>query len=627
MGGGKHYNFIKLITLLIGISFLFPTNANHALAETPESILRFDALMSVEATGKINIKEEIVYDFSDSEERHGIFRNIPKTYQSGKERYKLPIENISVVDGVGEEVPFTVSQRRAEYEIKIGDPNQEVSGVHEYVLSYDVSGIVTPHDTFDEIYWNVTGNGWDVAIASASASILLPKEIDDGQLKVHCYAGRVGSKGACDNATTSIEAGRTKITYTETNLSSNQGLTVAVGFPKGVVLNTEREQAGFSSSTILKIVIAGVVSLVGFVWWAISHWWKHGRDPKGRGVIVRQYEPPANMMPAEVGFIVDERIDNRDITAELVYLAERGFMHILATPKAGFLAYGYNYYLLKLKEADDSLRVYQRNIFSALFSGSNPLSHKKVEKLKKSIKSNKKIVTDKDVLVEMVSQSTSVVSISELSKHSGSSSFYQKLQRSKGDLAQQMVDSGFLAESPSRVALRYSLLIFAGVALIIFSIHLFSGIYATLLALGIVFGAVLVIFGLILSKTMVVKTSEGVAAREHALGLKEYLSIAEKDRLEFHFNPRNNPQLFEQLLPFAIALGVEKLWARELDDIQINPDWYSDAGAQSFTVSSFNSSFSGFNTATAASYSASSSASSGGGFSGGGAGGGGGGSW
>jgi uncharacterized membrane protein YgcG len=128
------------------------------------------------------------------------------------------------------------------------------------------------------------------------------------------------------------------------------------------------------------------------------------------------------------------------------------------------------------------------------------------------------------------------------------------------------------------------------------------------------------------------KTKEGVLLREKILGLREYLSVAEKGRLKFHNAPEKNPSEFEKLLPYAIVLGVEKDWARQFEGIlRANPSWYEDPrGLDNFTALYFVSSLGDFSSdfrATAATAASGSSGMGGGGFSGGGFGGGGGGSW
>jgi uncharacterized membrane protein len=128
---------------------------------------------------------------------------------------------------------------------------------------------------------------------------------------------------------------------------------------------------------------------------------------------------------------------------------------------------------------------------------------------------------------------------------------------------------------------------------------------------------------------MTAKSKKGVLSYEYLLGLKDYLKIAEKDRLRFHNAPEKKPEVFEQLLPYAMVFGVEELWAKEFEGIYINPpDWYQGNKNSTFNVVAFGHEMVLFNNLATTSFSSSpSSGSGGGGSSGGGGGGGGGGSW
>ncbi len=126
-------------------------------------------------------------------------------------------------------------------------------------------------------------------------------------------------------------------------------------------------------------------------------------------------------------------------------------------------------------------------------------------------------------------------------------------------------------------------------------------------------------------------------------GFGHYLSVAEKDRMNFHNPPERTPELFEKFLPYALALGVEQAWSEQFagvlsraaaspagSDRHYSPRWYSGRGFASRGVTDFASSLGGsFSGAIASSSTApgSSSGSGGGGSSGGGGGGGGGSGW
>jgi uncharacterized membrane protein len=126
------------------------------------------------------------------------------------------------------------------------------------------------------------------------------------------------------------------------------------------------------------------------------------------------------------------------------------------------------------------------------------------------------------------------------------------------------------------------------------------------------------------------RTLAGAKLAKQVLGLKLYLNVAEKDRLEFHDAPAKTPERFEKLLPYAIALGVETQWAKQFEGIyNTPPSWYNDRYGTFSTlalVGSLNH-FHSVSSSTLSSSPHSSGSGFSGGSSGGGFGGGGGGSW
>lgn len=138
-------------------------------------------------------------------------------------------------------------------------------------------------------------------------------------------------------------------------------------------------------------------------------------------------------------------------------------------------------------------------------------------------------------------------------------------------------------------------------------------------------------------------TEKGAQAKADINGFKMYLEAAEENRLNLSMPPEHTPQLFEQMLPYAVALDLENKWARKFDkvlaDAGYNPQWYVDRSGR-FEINAMTkalsvglaSSYARASVSPQASGASSgsggwSSGSGGGGFSGGGGGGGGGRGW
>ena len=71
---------------------------------------------------------------------------------------------------------------------------------------------------------------------------------------------------------------------------------------------------------------------------------------------------------------------------------------------------------------------------------------------------------------------------------------------------------------------------------------------------------------------MPARTVEGARALERVLGFEEFLRRVEGERFE---RVVKTPEMFERFLPFAMAFGVERKWAKAFQDIYREPPrWY-----------------------------------------------------
>jgi len=81
------------------------------------------------------------------------------------------------------------------------------------------------------------------------------------------------------------------------------------------------------------------------------------------------YEPPKfenkPLTPAEIGTLVDEKLDPRDITSSIVGLAVKGYLTIEETKKEGLILDKEDYYLRKLKEPDAELTSFETELMKS----------------------------------------------------------------------------------------------------------------------------------------------------------------------------------------------------------------------------------------------------------------------
>ena len=579
-----------LIGLLLFVAFVFPVSAqfddiqkdevrvdqfvenetSNFQEVVGEHIKSFKSDILINKDGRINVKETIVYDFGQLQ-KHGIYRDVPfiRTNQDGK-KYKLEFNNFSVQDENGKGYRFTTSSIDEKIiRLKIGDPDRLISGIYNYIITYTVEGALTYFSDHDELYWNITGNEWTVPIVQASALIRLPEVLESCNVKLACYTGYVGDNLTLCNK--DYELGQIKISNQE-NLSSSQGLTIVVGFPKNIVAVLEAKEFVSFWDTWMGTVVVLLLALLGLFWYVglpfyiIYKWFKYGRDPKSTiGVTTAWFDPPKThdgkrfLTPGEVGTLGDETVDMKDISATIVDLARRGYLMIDERKKG-------DYYLVKKKNIDNSLLKYEKSIITEFFG------------------------SKKEIRIKDQELSTEVAQI-------------------KNEMYEQVVEDKLFDKNPQTTRTKYYVL--AGIAL--FTSNFFLAIVAFL-------------FGRVMPR----KTVFGTEAKNISYSLKNFLT-SQKRQLEFQADKK---LMFERLLPFAVAFGVEKIWAKRFENLNIAPpNWYHSYSSTHFSsyllVNSLNSSFRSINTAATPTRSSSgfSSGFGGGGFSGGGGGGGGGGSW
>ncbi len=528
-----------------------------------------------------SFQTDILLHFEGAE-RHGIFRNIPLTHPDGDsdffhERYiEIEVESVQMDQGT---VPFEISEEGREIKIKIGDADKTITGVHLYEITYTVKGALQylPDGTVD-LYWNATGNDWEVPIKEAYARVSGTEGLYGENTA--CYTGLQGDATACEYSTSTPSLAE----FGTTDLLPGEGLTIARAVNKDAVETVVLERLNF----IILVVIVLPFLAVALAVFGYRYRTKH----KTGNPIIAQYEPYQSYKPMYAGMLFDGRLDPRDITAGIVYLAEQGFLKIKKTEKK----------VLFMFEVDDY----------------------EIELLRSSAEVESDFLrTVLELLFLFPSNVGDTLTLSSLKANTQRQTHNQKLlQQLRKDLKKDLVSSGFFQTNKAASTLLIALCV--GLFLLFFVgelIYLFLGpLVLTLLIVAMVCGLLLSIF------MFERRTKVGYEALDHLKGFKLFLSVTDKERMAFHNAPQKSPEQFMQYLPYAIAFGVEKQWAKVFEGITIpNPSWYDGGGASSFAALDLTSSLGAFSTSFAAS--SGSSASSGGGSSGGGGGGGGGGSW
>jgi uncharacterized membrane protein len=542
-----------------------------------EKITSFNGEIKINTDSSINVTEKVAYDFGESQ-KHGIFRFIPIKYKARGGNFNLRISDVKITDENGVSQNFTTANEGNNIKFQIGDANKLVSGQKNYVISYTIRRAVNYFSDHDELYWNFTGNEWQVPIESASVKVILPENAKEN-LQYKCYEGAFGSTNEC-----SASASGNTLEYSSTGaLDPGEGMTIVAGWPKGItqaptifqkILDAARDNWTLAMPIIVFIFMFRL-------------WYKRGRDPKGRGTIIAQYEAPDGLSPAEIGTMIDGSADNKDVSSTIIDLAVRGFLKIKRTEEKGiFGTTSAEYTFTKLKDEEPE-RNFEKEVMKGIFGTDK---EKKLTDLK-----NK---------------------------------FFRTLGTAKSQLYEDVTEKGYYAKNPNTVFGMWIVIAIVGGGILAGFFGAIQGGWGVFS--GIVSGIIMLIFGWLMPAV----TQKGAELKESILGFKDFLSVTEADRLKFHNAPEKNPEMFEKFLSYAMVLGVEGEWAKQFEGIyNQQPDWYEDSSGRMFNALILSSMVSDFNSAamTTMSSQPSSAAGGGSGFSGGGSGGGfgggGGGSW
>lgn len=562
------------VSLCMLVAFVAPLAAQDRSLDIRE----LDAQIIVSRSGNVSVTERFVVHFNGS--WNGIYRTIPVEYPGrGGMNYTLRLHIESVTDDAGTPLRHEVDRVGDSRRVKMWVPGAE-NATRTIVLTYSSDNALRFFEEHDELYWNVTGDAWDFPIRNVRAVVMLPEDVTG--IRTSSFTGARGATEA-----TPVEQLGSTLTFRGTRpLGYGEDLTIVIGWNPGVIPRPTATDKAVSlvasNSILLAPLLAALVML--------TLWRRFGRDPDPGSVFVR-YEPPPEMTPAEAGTLMDDRADLRDVTATLVDLAVRGFVVIEETKKEqlfGLLSSrDYDIQLLH-PEQWPGLKQHERALLQAL-----------------SVHSN----NDHVLLSELQNE------------------FYKHLPEIKKHLTRTLVEGGYYVRRPDIVRGAWIFVgLVAGVAVVFAGGAIAARFGITPVAAfiaGMATAIVVAVFGWFMPR----RTTDGARMHTWLRGFEEFLGRVEKDRLE---RLVDSPAVFEKLLPFAMAFGVETNWARAFEGLASEPpNWYRTSDGRAFRPNLFVADLGRMTSAagTAMSSAPRSSGSSGfsGGSSGGGFGGGGGG--
>ena len=630
-----------LFAVLAALGLTFGLSSVAQAAEG-ERIVSFTADYDLASDGSMGVTETIDWQFGPGE-HHGIKRNI--TVRQGVSdppgKYRVyEMSDVTASSPTGANADIYVSELGADSVIRIGSPDEPFEGAQRqtYVITYRLAHVANGFPDHAELYWNVTGGGFDIPLDSVKATVHGPAAVTDAL----CFQGADRSADPCQ-----ASAGPSA-TFSATGLGPNEQMTIVASVPASAITDTAPDlrdgDTGFSggAGSPVSPSMAKGLSLLGYggglaipVLTAVLMgmlFWKRGRDEQYAGLtpgltpvagasgpvthgqagpVAVQFSPPEGVRPGLVGTIIDEQANTIDVSATVVDLAVRGYLQIEEVESGGLFKRT-DWQLTKMvpPEQAQPLLPFEETLLAGIFAESNPV-------LLSGLKNK----------------------------------FHATLTTSQSQMYDEVTRRGWFRKAPQQARRGWTTL-----GLVVMGAGLASGWFlgfqsaetdrigglSFVIPSGIMLAGGLLVAGAIiylLGQRMAAKTAGGSAVLAQSLGFRQYLVTAEARQIRFE----EAQDIFSRYLPYAIVFGVADRWAGTFSEVAEAataagqsigmPGWYIFAGHGGFGdfsgiasgVDSFSTMASGTFTSTPGS--SGGSGFGGGGFSGGGGGGGGGGSW
>ncbi len=286
-----------------------------------ERIISFHADIHVQADGAMNVLETITIRAEGRDIKRGIYRDLPTTYRDAAgRRISVVYTHIGVLrDGRPEPHHETVVGNGIR--IYMGDQNRFLeTGEYTYTLSYRTERQLGFFDDHDELYWNVTGNGWRFPMDGASASVRLPSTVPGAEMVLEAYTGAAGARGRDYEAVLDMDS---VAQFRSTRRWRGEGLTIVVSWPKGHVVEPSARQrldwfvadnAGLVAGAAGLVSCCFTMGCSGAAWVAIhrpASSFPGTRRPKG-------YSPASMRYVRRMGY------DEKSFSSALINLAVKG---------------------------------------------------------------------------------------------------------------------------------------------------------------------------------------------------------------------------------------------------------------------------------------------------------------
>lgn len=616
------------LLLLLSLTIATPVSAQNDII-----VRKHHINLLVNADGKYQFTHTLDVEFLAP--YRGIYVNIPQQYNMNWEidgeiinrTYIFPLSNITVYDD-----NHLITRSKEGIQIRIGDEDKFITGLKKYTYSYTMKTTDLRLNGEQLFYLNLIGDQWEIPTELVEFTITFHKNIQG--LNPQFYTGFFG-EGESSGITFEVSQNIIKGVST-VSLNPYEALTIYLDVPNDFF--EFKPEFDFSWLTLLfAILMSGLTIFLFF---------KYGKDEPAIPII--QFQAPKGLSSAQVGYIYDGSVDNKDLLSLIIYWAANGFLTIEELSKDNIL-------LTKVKDLPENTITAEKSLFNELFKTDDLVTTDSLKykfhaalsvartNLERYFTTNKqrRVYSQKANAIQAVLALTlpSIVAlITFVSVYQNTYYIIEALiaagitwmfgiivkvvtlVASKNIHTYKAFRKIIRIASVSAVILVYSIVVY-------FINAAYEGSWISVLIL------LLFIMSTGFNAFMHKRTDVGLSWYNDILGLKNFIELAEKDRLEMLVH--EDPEYFYHILPYAYVLNVTNVWSKKFENIAMDPpSWY--VGPQPLnSVIFYRSLTRSLNTMSKTmmappptkSGKGGGSVGGGGGFSGGGFGGGGGGGW
>ena len=656
----KNRNVAQVCILLLLAVVLTPL-----VAHAEERISSFIVMAHLEEDGALRVEERITVTIEHNQIRHGIYRVYPVLQRLKNGQYKRYGFEVLSITLDGKEVPYSSATRNGYKALAIGSEKHLAPlGKHTYTIAYRTIGHVLFFDNRDEIYLNVTGNDWKLPIDRASFKLFLPGG-DGNILETMAFTGALGEKGS------DYRMDDRNILHTTRRLVPGEGFTVALAWKKGIVTQPAPTLEDWIHSN-RELAYLGVLSIL-VLYYLFRRWWLANAS---KHPVIPLFSAPEGMSPGYMAALKSKAYTGQVLHADILWAAVNGYLRMDMADKKNIVMHSKTPAKTPPEWVDNLCKGFVEHLCCSgtavcdlqTESGQRQARNAFREQVRKYHKGQKKLWSSTifskisgwilmGILFIYVTTMTDSPTM-----HTGVFDDELELTGTIGTLFIIIACGCFGIRNTLRNRKGVARIALVVVAFVLFVVGGLAGLWLfaegdyTLIAM---MGVLAVAASILMARLPSGKYSkEGLAQYTQVQGLEMYILTAEKHRLAMLNAPDDTIEKYEELLPYAVALGCADTWQKRFDsllsEMEYVPEWVETQGgghadhrtcrtivhtvttstamsvAMAACVASSNvssitsprsSGGSGF------SGSSSSSGSSGGGSSGGGSGGGGGGGW